>query len=196
MQELTKAAWERTKTPEFQAALEADVAKANQGITHTDFVAGVQSGAIGIKCMVGQPHQFFRGARRTIFTILILLYTVAPIIFIPLWAWHERNWWLLFGIIVSAIGSQIARLLIYNKQKLNSIGGFLLFVCVLCWGLLGIRNYYTFFPLCALWGLMFFMIADNAEEEYALQSLVENPDVFKDAIARNKIMVVRKEGKK
>jgi hypothetical protein len=40
------------------------------------------------------------------------------------------------------------------------------------------------------------MIADNAEEEYALQSLVENPDVFKDAIARNKIMVVRKEGKK
>ena len=34
-------------------------------------------------------------------------------------------------------------------------------------------------------------IADNAEMEYAMQSLVENPAVFEDAIAQNKIMIVR-----
>jgi hypothetical protein len=36
-------------------------------------------------------------------------------------------------------------------------------------------------------------MAEDVQNEYAIQSLVENPDVFKDAIARNKIMVIRKD---
>ena len=35
-------------------------------------------------------------------------------------------------------------------------------------------------------------LADNVEREYAMQSLVENPEVFEDAITQNKIMIVRK----
>ena len=193
MQELTKAAWEMTKTPEFQAALEADVAKANQGITHADFVVGVQSGTMGFKCISGEPYQFIRGARRTIFSILVLLYMVAPAIVIPLWAWHEHDWWLLSGIVVSAIATRIGARLIYSQKKQSSIGAFLLIGLIVSWFRFGIHSYYTFFALSALWGLMLFMIADNAEKEYALQSLLENPDVFKDAIARNKIMVGRKD---
>jgi len=196
MQEYTKAAWELTKTPEFQAALEADVAEANRSVTHADFVAGVQSGGMGFKCMFGTPYQFIRGSRRTIFGILVMFYMVAPAIFIPLWAWHEHNWWLLLGIAVSFVGNSTAAQLTHNQEKQYSLASILFIFSAISWYRCGIHNYYTFFPLCALWGLMFFMIADNAEEEYALQSLVENPDVFKDAIARNKIMVVRKEGKK
>jgi len=47
--------------------------------------------------------------------------------------------------------------------------------------------------LSAWWGLMLFIVADNAEKEYAMQSLVENRDLFDQAIAQNKIMIVRKD---
>lgn len=193
MQELTKAAWERTKTPEFQAALEADVAKANQGITHTDFVAGVQGGTMGFKCISGEPYQFIKGARRTIFSILVLLYMVAPALAIPLWAWHEHDWWLLFGIVVSAIATRIGARLIYNQKKQSFIGAIFLIGGIASWLHFGFHSHYTFLALSALWGLMLFMIADNAEKEYAMQSLVENPAVFEDAITQNKIMVVHKD---
>lgn len=193
MQEYTKAAWEMTKTPEFQAALEADVAEVNQDITHADFVAGVQNRTMGFKCMFGEPHQFIRGARRTLFSILVLLYMIAPAIFVSLWAWHEHNWWLLAGIAVSAVGTRIAATLIYIQDKQYSIGALLLIASVVSWLCFGIHSYYTFFALCALWGLMLFMMADNAEREYATQSLIEHPEVFEDAIARNRIMIIRKD---
>jgi hypothetical protein len=184
---------ELRKTPAFVEARKSRAAEANQGITHADFVAGVQSGTMGFKCMFGEPYQFIRGARRAIFSILVLLYIVAPIVFTPLWAWHERKWWLLIGIVVSALGTRIAARLIYNEQKRYSVGAFLLIASIASWLGFGIHSYYTFFALSALWGLMLFMIADNAEEEYAMQSLIENPEVFEDAIAQNRIMIVRKD---
>lgn len=185
-----------TKAPELQESLKADISQANKNITHADFIAGVQSGTMGFKCMFGEPYQFIRGAYRTIFNILVLLYKVAPIVFIPLWAWHERNWWLLIGIVVSDIATRTAARLIYNEKKQNSIGAILLIISIVCWFRFGIHSYYTFFALSALWGLMFFLIADNAEKEYAMQSLIENPEVFEDAIAQNKIIVVRKDGER
>ena len=192
MREYTKAVWERTKTLEFQAALEADVAEANKKITHADFVTGVQNGTIGFKCMFGQPDQFIRGARRTIFNVLVMLYTVAPAIFVPLWAWYEHSWWLLLGIPASAVGTLIGVGLNYRREKQHSIGAVLLIASVVSWLCFGIHSYYTVFALCALWGLMLFMIVDSAESQYAMQSLIEHPQIFEDAIARNRIMIIRK----
>ena len=71
--------------------MQQSIAEANEGITHAEFVAGAQSGTIGFKCMVGEPHQFIAGARKAIFSFFVLLYTVAPLILIPIWAYHERN---------------------------------------------------------------------------------------------------------
>src|SRR5437870_8707716 len=85
MQEYTKAAWEMTKTPEFQASLEADIAEANQGVTHADFVAGVQSGMLGFKCMRGEPSSLIAGTLKAIFNLLVLLYTVAPLFLVSGW---------------------------------------------------------------------------------------------------------------
>jgi hypothetical protein len=193
MQEYTKASLKLMKTPEFQAYLETNIAEANNNISHRDFVAGVKSGTMGFKCMLCAPHQLIRGVRGIIFSGFVFLYVFAPFIFISLWAWRARNPWLLVGIITSGLGSRIAAHLIYNEQKQYSIGAFLLIASVVSWLCFGIHSYYTFFVLCALWGLMFFMIAHNAEKEYAMQSLVENPEVFEDAVKRNKIMIVRKD---
>jgi len=177
----------------FGKMLADSIAQANQNVTHADFVAGVRSGRMGFSCVSGEPSQLTKGARRIIFSILVLLYTVAPFIFIPLWAWHERNPWLLIGIIVSALGTRAAARLIYNEQKQYSIAAFLLIASIASWISFGIHSIYTFFALSGLWGVTLFMIADKAETEYALQSLLENPELFEAAIAQNKIMIVRKD---
>ena len=186
---------DQPKPPNYEAfskMLRESIAEENQNITHADFVAGVQSGTMGFKCMVGQPNQLIRGACRTVFNILVLLYLAAPCVIVPLWAWHEHNWWLLFGIIVSAIGTRIAARLIFDPEKQTSFAAFLMMAFVASWIFAGFHSYYTFFALSALWGLMFFMIADNAEKEYALQSLVDDAELFNEAIADNKIMIVRR----
>ena len=82
----------------------------------------------------------------------------------------RHSWWLLLGIVFSAVGEshRIGARLSYNQEKQYSISSLLLIASIVSWLCFGIHSYYTFFALSALWGLMFFMIADNAEEEYAL----------------------------
>lgn len=191
MKEYIKSGCESRKTPEFQAALKEMIAENNKNITHDDFVIGMENKTIGYKVMVGEPSQMLTGYRKFIFNILVMLYLAAPFVLIPLWAYFESNWWLLTGIVISFIATRVASRLIYNEQKQNSIGGFLLLACIVSWLVLGIHNYYTFFILCALWGFMFFMIAENAEKEYLMQLLLENPDLFNNAIDHHRIMIVR-----
>ena len=97
--------------------------------------------------------------------------------------------------MASFLGTGIASWLIYKPQKQNSVGALLLIAFVASWLSFGFHNHFTFFALCALWGLMLYMIADNAEQEYATQSLVQNPELFAAAIAQNWIMIVRKNEK-
>src|SRR5436305_11809385 len=69
-------------------------------------------------------------------------------------------------------------------------------VCIGVWIRSGfsIHQYVTFFFFCALWGYILFQMAESAQNEYALQSLVENPDLFTRALSERKIMIVRRQG--
>jgi len=190
MQELTKAAWERTKTPEFQAALEADVAKANQGITHDEFVTGMQNKTMGFKVMQGDPSRLIKGFGKFVFNMLVMLYTIAPLLIIPFWAYHEHHWWLLIGIVVaSLIATQLEQIKPYTAGAL--------FLCATIgfWLYGGIHSYFTFFSFCGLWGSMFFRMAEDVQKEYAIQSLKNNPELFYEAVAQNRILIVRMEGR-
>ena len=156
-------------------------------ITHEEFVTGVRNKTIGFKVMQGEPITLVKGVRKTVFNILVMLYIVAPFLIIPFWAYHESNWWLLIGIVVaSLLAPQLA------QRKGHSIGGLFLLACVGFWFFKGIHNYYTFLSLCALWGYMFFQMADNAQTEYAIQSLIDSPELFKKAIAEKRILVVHR----
>lgn len=191
MKEFTKAAWESTQTPEFQAALGSRIAEANEGISHEEFVDGVLSGKTGFRCMTGEPYQLILGRNRAIiFSFLVLLYWRAPFILVPLWAWREHNWWLLVGIILSLAGSKLAARLIYRPQMQKALAGILLAGVLLAVLFAGL-HLYAFFILCVLWGLMFFMIADNAENKYAMQSLIESEDLFNRAVDHKTIMIFR-----
>lgn len=156
-------------------------------ITHAEFVTGVQNKTVGFKCLLGEPSQLIRGARKAMFNILAMLYMAAPLIIIPLWAYHVGNWWLLVGIAVSYAASFSAA----NRSKI-----IFLFAC-LCVGFwirsgFSVYQYITFYFFCALWGYTLFQMAEEAQTKYAMQSLIENPELFSEAIAQNKIMIVRR----
>jgi hypothetical protein len=156
-------------------------------ITHEEFVSGVQNQTIGFKVLRGEPITLVRGARKSIFNCLVVLYLVAPLVMVPLWAYHEGNWWLLPGVVIaSLISPQLA------QRKGHSIGALFLLACLIFWLSKGIHNYYTFFSLCALWGYVFFQMADSAQAEYAMQSLVEDSGLFSRAIAEKRISVCRR----
>ena len=158
-----------------------------ESITHEEFVLGVQNKKVGIKVIQGEPITLVRGARKTIFNILVMMYLVVPILVIPLWAYHESNWLLLIGIpVASLIATHLAQI------KGQKIGCIFLLALIIFWATKGIHNYFTFFSLCAFWGYMFFQMAESAQNDYALQSLVESPDLFTNAIAQQRIIVIRR----
>jgi hypothetical protein len=192
MKEYTEATREMTKTPEFQSHLAADIAKADEGVSHADFVAGVQKGALGFKCMRGEPSSLITGTRKTIFNLLALLYMVAPLLFVSGWALYERDWWLLIGVPVSYAGT-------YSAARRSKIIFLFMLLCIGIWIRIGFSThrwwYVTFFFFCALWGYWLFQMAEEAQNAYATQSLVENPDLFAQAVHQKKIMIVRKQAK-
>ena len=90
-------------------------------ITHADFVLGAKDGSVGFNVMSGEPITLVHGGRKAVFNIFVMLYLIVPTVVIPFWAYHERNWWLLLGIVVaSLIAPQLA------QRKGHSIGGLLL----------------------------------------------------------------------
>jgi len=191
MKEYVKSSWELTKAPEFKASLEARVAVANKNITHAVFATEVENNTMGFKCVFGEPAQFLSGARKTFFNIFGLLYMVAPPVFLSLIAYHYHDWRLLGGIFISFFASYSAanRLRIFPTL-------FFLFLC-LCMGVwlrlgFSVHQYITVYFLSALWGYMLFKIADEAQNYYALRSLIENRELFDAAIVQNRIMIVRK----
>ncbi|MEY2520074.1 MAG: hypothetical protein QOF24_1833 [Verrucomicrobiota bacterium] len=168
--------------------MQKSIAEANEGITHAQFVAGAQSGTIGFKCMIGEPRQFLAGAHKAIFSIFVLLYTISPLILVPIWAYHERNAWLLLGIPVSYIAS-------YSAAAHSKLIFLLQVLCIGVWLKAGFsfHQYITFFFFCSLWGYLFFQVAESTQTQHALQALIQHPDVFDRAITQHRIMIVRKE---
>jgi hypothetical protein len=175
--------------PELVAQMmQQSIGEANEGITHAEFIAGTMSGTIGFKCMVGEPQQFISGARKAIFSILVLLYTIAPLIAVSIWAYHEHNAWLLLGAPISYIAS-------YSAAAHSKLIFLFLMLCIGVWLKTGFsfHQYITFFFFCSLWGYLFFQLAESTQTEYALQSLIERSDIFDRAISEHRIMIVRKE---
>ena len=160
-------------------------------ITHEEFVAGVAEGTIGFKVLGGEPITLVSRSRKIMFNIVAAFYLVMPILTLPFWAYHEGSWWLLLGIpVASLIAPAYAAFRIRHSR---AQGAFALFLCIISWLFLGIHNYFTFFLLCFSWGLMFFLAAEGAQNEYAMQTLTESRELFEKAIAEKRICVVRKQ---
>jgi hypothetical protein len=160
---------------------------------HEEFVAGVAEGTIGFKVLKGEPIEIVSGSRKIMFNICAAFYLVVPLLTLPFWAYHEGNWWLLLGIPVASLiaPSYVA----FRVGHSRAPGAIVLLLCIISWLFFGIHNYFTFFSLCFSWGCMFFLVAEEAQNMYAMQTLTESRELFEKAIAEKRIFVVRKQKK-
>ncbi len=115
-----------------------------------------------------------------------MLYILAPLLIIPLLAYFEQNWWFLIGIVIASI---IAPQL--EQVKPYTAGSIFLCAAAVSWFYEGFHNCLTFSSLCGFWGCMFFRLAEDIQSQYAIQSLKKNPKLFNEAIAQNRIMIIR-----
>jgi len=101
----------------------------------------------------GQLNVVSKKISGVLFYVFFTLYTIVPIIGIPIWAYYQKNWWLLFGIASSFLGAVFSRAI-----------GIILVGCAGFWIIKGfsIYHYTTFFSLCFLWGC----ITSEVAEEY------------------------------
>lgn len=176
----------------FNQGLNDSIDEANANVTHADFVAGVRNRSMGFKNMSGEDLvELATRDRKTRFGMLVMLYAVLPSILVPIWAYLEGRWWLLLGIVVSAIGSRVAAAWIFYRQIQDALGWLLFVVFIGSLVVLGIHNLFVFCALSAVWGFAWFVCTHRAEQRYALQSLVESPERFDEAIAEHKIMIFR-----
>ena len=155
-----------------------------QDMTHADFAAGMRDGMLA--CWLGAPSRSATGRGRLVFNVLFLAYSVGPMILVPLWAYHLGNWWLLIGIPVSYFGTASAG---------QSSGVIFWFGCywigfVIHSGL-SIYDYTTYHFLCAVSGFMLYQLSDTALQACARRSLIDDPELFDNARAENRIRIVR-----
>jgi hypothetical protein len=174
------------------AAIAADTAEANKGITHAEFAAGVRNKTIGFMVTSGEAFELIMGARRTRVLGIMAMYSVAPLILVPVWALLERNWWILTGIPLSWAGTQFA---VWSqvRQTRNPFGWITVLGFSVSCVTLGAHNLVTTLFACAFWGYFFFAEADRAQEQGAIRTLVERPDLFDAAIAKGRIRILRRE---
>lgn len=161
---------------------------ADHSISHSEFVLGVRDGSIGFKCH-GEPCQLLGGGRKIAFNVLVSLYSIAPLILVTLWAYHEQRWWFLVGIVISWVASFLA------ACELRKTFLFFALFCVGYWIKVGfnIHEGATFLFLCALWRHIVFTMAEIGQNQFAMESLLENPVFFDYAVARNRITIVRRD---
>jgi hypothetical protein len=75
----------------------------------------------------------------------------------------------------------------------SASGGFLPFIFVGLGIVEGIRSVDTFYSLCALWSWALFLIAEDYQRRCATQNLITSSALFDDAVANQKVMIVRRD---
>jgi hypothetical protein len=191
--------WAATQTPEFRKQLREDAAESNRGITHEEFTAGVRNHTMGFKCMSGEPCTLLRGRRLLAFDTIVLLYQFGPFIIVPLWAWHEHNWWLLIGIVISRLGTKAAPwfmpgLISSRWSGKRGAAVFFLFVTTaILWIWVGGHSSLTFLSISAMWGFLLFHMAEDYQNQAAIRSLLDTPELFNSAAGQGRIRIVTAE---
>lgn len=92
--------------------------------------------------------------------VFTALYGYAPLLIVPLLAYHYGNWWLLFGILFAYAGAagQLSVLFAVVAIGFWIVNGF------------DIHQYITFFFFCNLWGCLMYHWVQAYDEERKMRT--------------------------
>jgi hypothetical protein len=152
-------------------------------LSHADFAAQLRQDTIG--CLLGRPYRRVPGLLATTLSLLIALYTFAPLVGIPAWAYHAGDWWLLAAIPMTYLA-------ILSAAQLSRVSFYLLCYGIGFWLSHGfdIHQRTTFFILCALTAYVLFQLATALELSCARQALLFSHEIYDEARAEGRIRLV------
>jgi len=185
---------DRTPPLDSGAWFERQVATETAAVSHNAFVSGIRNGSMKVVPFKGNAYDLIRGTgRKKIFACHVIAYLAAPLIGVPLWAWQQRNAWILFGILSAYMAIFITRGR-GLEHKQYGFGAFLMIATVLAWIVLGRHNYWTVHLTCALGACFLYLASEETQQRYVRESLIENPDHFDWAVNEKRIWIVTKPG--
>jgi phosphotransferase system glucose/maltose/N-acetylglucosamine-specific IIC component len=167
-------------------------------VTHSEFKSGLNK-TIGHFFL--DANFAVRGTYKLFFNIWVMFYLVGPLILVPIFALRWHTWGPLLAIIASYAGSFVTA----KTSNRGAVGGLLFCLIIGAWVMTalhtpfgirawlsaGLHNILVFNCLWAMWGSFWFSMADGAQEDYALQAVLESPELYDEAIANNKLQVFR-----
>lgn len=94
------------------------------------------------------------------FKLFAFLYMFAPLLIVSYFAYYNKNWFLLFGILFCYLGSFLAA----SKSKIIYL---VTLFCIGFWFKTGFDfyQYVTFFFFCLLWGYIIYRIAEEYDQQ-------------------------------
>jgi hypothetical protein len=156
-------------------------------IDHKEFVDGLKSNKL-FYTFVGEPASILIKRQRATFNVLVVMYIVAPLVLVPFFCYHFNNWWLLFGIPFSYVGSVSGAWKIHIPAYLM-----LYFIGEAIAGHWHFKDYDDFFYICLLWGYLWFRYANEYQRIQAHASLLNHDQVYYDAVKSKKLIVLKVE---
>ncbi|WP_426667556.1 hypothetical protein ACPPVU_16155 [Mucilaginibacter sp. McL0603] len=154
-------------------------------ITHQQFVDGIKANKL-FYTFVGEPYQILTGGKKLAFNFLVIMYTAGPLVLVTFFAFHFSNWWLLFGILFSYLGSVSGAWKYHIPVYLM-----LYFIGEAIWGHWHFKDYDDFFFICMFWGYFWFRYADEHQNIFAKHDLLDNAEIYDRAIRNKKLIVLK-----
>ena len=126
---------------------------------------------------------------KNLFRICVVVYQFGPLIIFPYFAYHFDNWYLLFGILFSWLGS-------FSVFNFKSYMGIFLILAIITWIRVGFNfhQYVTFFFFSSLFGYIVTTMAESYDQESKKGTLENdaerskfmkaNPDYLKDQMKK------------
>ncbi|HET7329899.1 hypothetical protein [Dyella sp.] len=153
---------------------------------HAEFVKGLADKRYGVATNSRSHHLLSKGLNIT-FAVLVHLYMLGPLLIVPTLAYVFGNWWLLFGVVACYVGVFSA-----TGAMFRFIIVFATMFCIGFWlhGGFHLKQYVTFFYLCALGGYFAYAFADNFLAVSAERAVVQYPELYEKAVTQHLLDVV------
>ena len=185
--ETDKASDTRDKLTEF---LKTESPFVPNDISHEEFVAGIKSGAfkIIITDALGDADDLCTRKNKNALLIIKMICFLSPPLLIVAFSIVAHNWWFLFGIVVQYLTFGAIH---YLGEKTVV---YLLLVNIGYWFVQGFyfQDYFTFFSLTFIITAILWAIEKEYDIIFATRSIVNDPGLFRKALAQNKIIIERK----
>jgi tetratricopeptide (TPR) repeat protein len=162
-----------------------------KGLTYQEYTNGAQYDKtlqFHFDTSFTAERKFLKGFGKTAFYFFMFGYMYGPLILIPIIAYKDHNWYLLFGILFSYWGTYIA----FSKKN----GILIIPIILLCWFWFNhgfhLNDYGIFFCLSFIFGHIFCGIAIQTETEFAKLEIMKDPSLF-DKLSKEEIIYFLKK---